>query len=267
MTWHPGHAGEVDPRERLQAAGRRLTDPAESLAQRIAERALDLIVQALDVNQLVQRVDLNALLEQVDINRILARVDVNALLKQVNVNALLGQVDVNALIGRVDVDALLGAGEYQRPARDVRTSTTCSSGLTWPRWSIASMSTTWCDGSIWTASSRTPTWAPSSRSHPAASPAKHSTRPAARPSGLISSSTGGWGGRSAAGSPRQRHQPPCSTGRRTRERADRARPAGSARRGITPDRYRGSWRSSSTLSSAPAWPRSALPPPAWSSRS
>jgi hypothetical protein len=39
-----------------------MTDPMESLAQRVAEGVFDLLVDALDVNALARRVDLNALL-------------------------------------------------------------------------------------------------------------------------------------------------------------------------------------------------------------
>jgi hypothetical protein len=53
----------VDPLDRLRSAGKRMTDPAESLAQRIAERVVDLLVRALDVNAVVQRVDPNAVLD------------------------------------------------------------------------------------------------------------------------------------------------------------------------------------------------------------
>jgi hypothetical protein len=97
----------VDPLERLRSAGRRMTDPLETLAQGVAERVLDLIVTALDVNALVQRVDVNALVGRVDVNALMRHVDVNALLDQVDVSALLGRADVNALLDRVDVGALL----------------------------------------------------------------------------------------------------------------------------------------------------------------
>ena len=50
-----------------------MTDPAESLVQRVADRVVDILVNALDVNALVQQVDLNALLDQVDIDKPLAR--------------------------------------------------------------------------------------------------------------------------------------------------------------------------------------------------
>ena len=60
--------GVVDPRDRLRSAGKRLTDPAEALAQRVAERVVDLVVEVLDVNALMQRLDLNAVLRRVNVN-------------------------------------------------------------------------------------------------------------------------------------------------------------------------------------------------------
>ncbi len=102
----------VDPLDRLRSAGRsagqRLTDPLESLAQRVAEHVVDLLVRALDVNALMQRVDLNALLGRVDVDEVLARVDVAALVGRVDINDVLRRVDMDALLGRVDVNALAG---------------------------------------------------------------------------------------------------------------------------------------------------------------
>jgi hypothetical protein len=105
----PGAAilNHVDPLDRLRQAGRHMTDPFEALAQRVAERVLDLIVSALDVNALVQRVDVNALVGRVDVNALLDRVDVNKLLERADVNELLDRVRVDALLDRVQVDALL----------------------------------------------------------------------------------------------------------------------------------------------------------------
>src|SRR5580658_227778 len=115
----PGVAilNHVDPIDRLRSAGRRMTDPFETLAQHVAERVLDLIVHALDVNALLQRVDVNALVGRIDMNalldhvdidsHVLRKVDVNALLDRVDVTALLDRADINALLDRVDVDALL----------------------------------------------------------------------------------------------------------------------------------------------------------------
>jgi hypothetical protein len=106
----PGVAilGGVDPLDRLRSAGKRVTDPAEALAQRVAERVIDLVAAALDVNALTQRVDVNAVLDQVNIDDILARVDVAALVERVDIDEILSRVDVGALLDRVDVNALAG---------------------------------------------------------------------------------------------------------------------------------------------------------------
>jgi hypothetical protein len=107
----------VEPFDRLRSASRRMSDPLEAFAQRVAERVIDLVVHVLDVNALVQRIDLNALLEKIDlddyvlrkidVNALLARVDVAAVLERADVNGVLRRVDVSALLGRVDVNELL----------------------------------------------------------------------------------------------------------------------------------------------------------------
>jgi hypothetical protein len=97
----------MDPRDRLRSVGKRITDPVEPLAQRIAERAIDIVVNALDINALVSRINLNAVLDHVDVNKVLAKVDVNALLHRVDVNALLDRADWDDVLRRLDVDALL----------------------------------------------------------------------------------------------------------------------------------------------------------------
>ena len=97
----------VDPRDRLRSVGRRITDPVEPIAQRAAERAIDLVVNALDFNALVARVDLNVVVRSVDLDEILKKVDVNVVVDRLDVNALLNRVDVNNLLDRLDVNALL----------------------------------------------------------------------------------------------------------------------------------------------------------------
>jgi len=99
--------GVVDPRDRLRNAGKRLTDPAEAMAQRVAERVIDLVVEVLDVNALMLRLDLNAVLGRVNLNDVLRRVDVKTLLDQIDVNDLMSRVDLDALMSRVDLDALM----------------------------------------------------------------------------------------------------------------------------------------------------------------
>jgi hypothetical protein len=99
--------GTVDPRDRLRSVGKRMADPAEALAQRVAERVIDLVVQALDVNALIQRVDLNTVLDQVDLNEVLKKVDVPALVERVDIGKIVDRVDIDEILGRVDIEALL----------------------------------------------------------------------------------------------------------------------------------------------------------------
>src|ERR1022692_1855799 len=97
----------VDPIDKLRLAGKRVTDPLESLAQRVAERVIDLAVDVLDLNALVQAIDLNAVINRIDINGILKNVDVSALIDQVDINEILQRVDVGALLDRVDMNDLV----------------------------------------------------------------------------------------------------------------------------------------------------------------
>jgi uncharacterized RDD family membrane protein YckC len=110
----------VDPVERARSASRRLTEPVDSVAQAVARRATELVVDALDVNALLGQVDVNKLIDQVDLDKLLDRVDVNRVLdrvdmarviSRVDMDAVLSRVDVNAIADRVDVGALLDKTE------------------------------------------------------------------------------------------------------------------------------------------------------------
>jgi hypothetical protein len=137
------HTCPLDPVARLRSVGDRLVPSVEALAQAVAERAVELVVSALDMNALLDRVDVNAVLDEIDVDRVLARVDVNAalehvdldglldrvghgsppraggpeplaarldldrLLATVNVNRLVGTVDITAIVQQVDVDAVI----------------------------------------------------------------------------------------------------------------------------------------------------------------
>jgi hypothetical protein len=97
----------VNPRDRLRAVGRRVVDQAEPLAQQAAERAVDLVVNAVDINAIVARVDVNQVVNQVDVDAVLNKVDLNAELQRVDLNPLLERLDLNPLLERIDVNLLL----------------------------------------------------------------------------------------------------------------------------------------------------------------
>ena len=71
---------------------------SEAWAQAAAERAVELVVSALDVNALLDQVDLNAVLDRIDLDRLLGRMDLNDLVKHIDVDALVAQTDLGAVI-------------------------------------------------------------------------------------------------------------------------------------------------------------------------
>jgi uncharacterized RDD family membrane protein YckC len=80
---------------------------AEILAQAAAERALELVVSALDMDALLDRIDLNAVLDQIDIERVLERIDLDRLLGRVDLNSLAARIDVDALVEQTDLGAVI----------------------------------------------------------------------------------------------------------------------------------------------------------------
>ena len=92
----------MDPYERRRLVESRLVPRAETradiLAQAVADRAIDLVISALDVNALLDEVDLNAVLDRIDLNRLLERLDLNSILQHVDVDALVEQTDLGAII-------------------------------------------------------------------------------------------------------------------------------------------------------------------------
>jgi hypothetical protein len=79
------------------------------VAQAAAERAVELVVSALDVNALLDQVDLNAVLDQVDIDRLLDRIDLDRLLARMDLNDLVRRIDFDALVEQTDLGAVIAA--------------------------------------------------------------------------------------------------------------------------------------------------------------
>jgi uncharacterized RDD family membrane protein YckC len=77
------------------------------VAQLVAERVVQLVVAALDVNALLDQVDIDALVDRVDVNGLLDRIDVDRLLDRVDVGHVMAEVDLNPILARVDMDDLI----------------------------------------------------------------------------------------------------------------------------------------------------------------
>jgi hypothetical protein len=88
----------VDPFERRLSIDGRLVTRREALAQAVTERAVELVMSALDLNALLDQVDLNAVLDQLDIDRLLARMDLNEIITRIDVATLVEQTDLGAII-------------------------------------------------------------------------------------------------------------------------------------------------------------------------
>ena len=88
----------MDPFERQRSIDGREVTRREALAQAVTDRAVDLVVSALDVNALLDEVDLNAVLDRIDLNQLLARVDLNAVLQRIDVDALVEKTDLGPVI-------------------------------------------------------------------------------------------------------------------------------------------------------------------------
>ena len=99
----------MDSSERRRLAEARLVPRSEAWAQAVAERAVELVVSALDMNALLDQVDLNAVLDQVDIERVLDRIDLNRLLGQMDLNEIVKRIDVEALVEQTDLGAVIAA--------------------------------------------------------------------------------------------------------------------------------------------------------------
>jgi len=99
----------VDPFERRYSVDGRAVTRREALAQAVTERAVELVVSALDVNALLDRVDLNAVLDEVDIDRVLDRIDLERLLRRMDLNAIVQRIDFDALVEQTDLGAVIAA--------------------------------------------------------------------------------------------------------------------------------------------------------------
>ena len=79
----------------------------ESIAQGVAQRVIDLVVESLDLNALIAQIELNAVLARVDLNEVVDRIDLNQIVDRLDVNKLMARVDINQLVSRIDVESLV----------------------------------------------------------------------------------------------------------------------------------------------------------------
>lgn len=79
----------------------------EQLVESIAERVVNLVLDAIDINAIVAKVDVDGLIDRVDVEKIIDRVDVDKIVSRVDVDQIVARVDVEAIIERVDVQRII----------------------------------------------------------------------------------------------------------------------------------------------------------------
>ena len=94
------HNDQMESQDPSRSARRGVTGSAELLAQRLAERVIDIVVQAVDINAVLNEVDLNELLEHVDMDALLDRIDINDVVARIDMDKLVEQTDLGAIIAR-----------------------------------------------------------------------------------------------------------------------------------------------------------------------
>jgi hypothetical protein len=105
----------VGPNMRVRSsASRRFAGQMESIVQEVAQRAIELVVEALDVNALLARMDLNAVLVRVELNDLLGRVDLNQVVDRVDINQVVDRLDINQVLDRVDINQVLDRVDMSR---------------------------------------------------------------------------------------------------------------------------------------------------------
>ncbi len=79
----------------------------EQMAQAMADRVVNLVLEAIDVDALLDRIDVDAIVNRVDVDKLIDRVDVEKIIERVDVEKIVERVDVEKIIERVDIDALM----------------------------------------------------------------------------------------------------------------------------------------------------------------
>ena len=74
---------------------------------RLAGRAVDRVVQNMDVNDLVQRIHWDDLLDHIDIDRLLDRIDWNRVMDRIDIERLVARVPVDEMVERSNLGAIV----------------------------------------------------------------------------------------------------------------------------------------------------------------
>ena len=103
--------------------GREVRARAGSALQRATERLLERflpdVVDALDVDGLVQRIDIDGLVRRIEIDELVQRIEIDQLVQRIDIDELVQRIDIDALVQRIAIDQLVGRIEIDELVRRI----------------------------------------------------------------------------------------------------------------------------------------------------
>jgi hypothetical protein len=79
----------------------------EQLAQAMADRVVNLVLEAIDIDALLDRIDVDAIVDRVDVDKLIDRVDVEKIIERVDVEKIIERVDIDALMEKTELGSII----------------------------------------------------------------------------------------------------------------------------------------------------------------
>ncbi len=79
----------------------------EQLAQAMADRVVNLVLEAIDIDALLDRIDVDAIVSRVDVDKLIDRVDVEKIVERVDVEKIVERVDIDALMEKTELGSII----------------------------------------------------------------------------------------------------------------------------------------------------------------
>jgi len=79
----------------------------EQFAQAVAERVVNVVMDAIDIDALLQRIDVDAVVSRIDVDKLIDRVDVEKIIERVDVEKIIQRVDIDGLMERTELGSII----------------------------------------------------------------------------------------------------------------------------------------------------------------
>jgi hypothetical protein len=79
----------------------------EQFAQAVAERVVNIVMDAIDIDALLERIDVDAVVNRVDVDGLIDRVDVEKIVERVDVKKIVDRIDIDALVEQTELGTII----------------------------------------------------------------------------------------------------------------------------------------------------------------